>query len=138
MAAARARTAASPTPPGGDSGFARTGAGVTSLQVAGNYKATEVSEGVEYLLQFRPLGTADPGGQFYYGLYYATNGIYQAQGIGDWGRKAWTAWYPAVVRSLVATQRPEGKWDGDYDPFSTAVPLLILAIPCRYLPIYQR
>lgn len=125
--------------PGGESGFARAGAGVTSLQVAGNYKATEVSEGVDYLLQFKPLGTKDHDQHFYYyGLYYATMGIYQAQGIGAWGRKAWTAWYPAVVNSLVSSQKPDGKWEGPYDQFSTAVPLLILAIPCRYLPIYQR
>jgi prenyltransferase beta subunit len=124
--------------PGSDSGFARTGAGVTSLQVAGNYKATEVSEGVEYILRFKPLGTADPGGFYYYGLYYTTMGIYQAQGIGLAGRKAWAQWYPAVVNSLVSTQTGEGKWDGEYDPFPTAMANLILTIPCRYLPVYQR
>jgi prenyltransferase beta subunit len=125
--------------PGGGSGFARTGAGVTSLQVAGNYKASEVSEGVDFLLQFKPLGTrAEETNFYYYGLYYATMGIYQAQGIGAWGRKAWQTWYPAVTKSLVASQTAEGKWDGPYDQFACAVPLLILAIPCRYLPIYQR
>jgi hypothetical protein len=125
--------------PGGESGFARTGAGVTSLQVAGNYKAAEVSEGVDFLMQFKPLGQrAENDAFYYYGLYYATMGTYQAQSIGAWGRKAWQAWYPAVTKSLIAAQKPEGKWDGPYDQFSTAVPLLILAIPCRYLPIYQR
>jgi hypothetical protein len=125
--------------PGSDSGFARTGAGVTSLQVAGNYRANEVTEGVDYLLQFKPLGTREEQGGFYmYGLYYATMGIYQAQGIGAWGRKAWTAWYPAVIKSLTGSQAQDGHWDGGYDQFSTAIPLMILAIPCRYLPIYQR
>ncbi len=125
--------------PGGESGFARAGAGVTSLQVAGNYKATEISEGVDYILKFKPLGTQTTDQNFYYyGLYYSTMGIYQAQSIGAWGRKAWASWYPAVIKDLAATQKPEGKWDGPYDQFSTAMPLLILAIPCRYLPIYQR
>jgi prenyltransferase beta subunit len=125
--------------PGGDSGFARTAAGVTSLQVAGNYKAAEVSEGVDYLLKFKPLGTQTVEEGFYaYGLYYATMGIYQAQSIGSWGRKAWSSWYPAVTRSLVATQQADGHWTGSHDQFPTATALLILAIPCRYLPIYQR
>ncbi len=124
--------------PGGESGFARTGAGVTSLQVAGNYKATEVSEGIDYILRFKPLGKQDPGGFYYYGLYYGTMGLYQAQSISAAGRKAWTSWYPAVIGGLVSTQGKEGEWRGQYDPFETAMANLILSIPCRYLPIYQR
>lgn len=124
--------------PGGDSGFARTGAGVTSLQVAGSYRASEVSEGVAYLLNFRPLGTQDPGGFLYYGFYYATMGIYQAQSIGPWGRTAWAKWEPAMTNYLVQNQRPDGSWAGDYEPFETAIANVILTIPCRYLPIYQR
>jgi len=125
--------------PGGESGYARTGAGVTSLQVAGHYKATEVSEGIEYLLEFQPVGTKKGEDEwYYYGGYYATMGIYQAQGIGAWGRKAWAQWYPAMTRDLLAKQKPDGSWDSGYKPYPTAMALLILEIPCRYLPIYQR
>jgi hypothetical protein len=124
--------------PGGESGYARTGAGVTSLQVAGNYKATEVSEGVEYLLQFQPVGEKKVDEWYYYGGYYATMGLYQAQGIGAWGRKAWAQWYPAITRDLLTRQTADGAWDDHYKPYPTAAALLILEIPCRYLPIYQR
>lgn len=124
--------------PGGESGFARTGAGVTSLQVAGNYKATEVSEGVEYILQFKPVGEKPVDEWYYYGGYYATMGLYQAQGIGAWGRKAWAQWFPAITRDLLARQTADGAWDDQYKPYPTAAALLILEIPCRYLPIYQR
>ncbi len=125
--------------PGDKSGFARSGAGVTSLQVAGNYKALEVSEGIEYLLQFQPVGEQKGEDQwYYYGAYYATMGIYQAQGLGAWGRKAWSRWYPAMTRDLLARQKPDGQWDSGYKPYPTAMALLILEIPCRYLPIYQR
>lgn len=125
--------------PGGDSGYARTGAGVTSLQVAGNYRASEVSEGVEYILQYQPLGEKKGDDEwYYYGGYYATMGIYQAQGIGAWGRKAWARWYPAMTRDLLAKQKADGNWDGAHEPYPTAMALLILEIPCRYLPIYQR
>jgi hypothetical protein len=125
--------------PGGESGFARTGAGVLSLQVAGNYRAGEVKQGVQYLLQFKPLGTRDPEAAFYhYGQYYAAMGIYQAQSVGEWGKKAWKAWYPAITKSLIESQHANGNWPAGYGNYPTAMCLLVLEIPFRYLPIYQR
>ncbi len=125
--------------PGGESGFARTGAGVLSLQVAGNYRAKEVSEGVEYLLTFKPVGTKDSGKEHYfYGQYYAAMGIYQSQSAGEWGRKAWNAWYPAITKELLGDQQSDGHWNGGFDQYPTAMALLVLNIPYRYLPIYQR
>jgi hypothetical protein len=123
------------------SGFARTGAGVLSLQVAGNYRAGEVREGVAYILNFPPLGNGpvERPDFYYYGQYYAAMAIYQSQSIGDWGRKAWGAWYPAITKSLIETQQPQGHWwDGYFGLYPTAMALLVLEIPCRYLPIYQR
>ncbi|MBA2480481.1 MAG: terpene cyclase/mutase family protein [Planctomycetes bacterium] len=125
--------------PGGESGFARTGAGVLSLQVAGSYRAGEVKQGVQFLLQFKPLGTRDPEAAFYhYGQYYAAMGIYQAQSVGEWGKKAWKAWYPAITKSLIETQQPDGHWQAGYGNYSSSMCCLVLEIPYRYLPIYQR
>jgi hypothetical protein len=124
--------------PGGGSGWARTGAGITSLQVAGNYKANEVSEGVEYLLTFQPVGEKKVDDWWDYGSYYSTMGMYQAQSLGAWGKKAWTQFYPAMTKAVIARQKPEGHWDGPQAPYPTAMALLVLEIPCRYLPIYQR
>jgi len=124
--------------PGGQSGFARTGAGVLSLQVAGDYKAREVQQGVEYLLQFKPVGDRDIREWYYYGHYYAAQGIYQSQSVGAWGKKAWRDWYPAITTELVARQDRSGCWREDYDQYPTAMAVLVLAVPLRYLPIYQR
>lgn len=126
--------------PGGGSGLARTGAGVTSLQVAGDYRSSEVQEGVEYLLGCQPLGKREEeNGEFrWYGLYYATAGIYLSQSIGTWGKNAWAQWYPAVVKQLTAEQKPEGKWEGPHGLYPTAMGVVILSIPYRYLPLYQR
>lgn len=125
--------------PGGESGMARTGAGVTSLQVAGDYRSTEVQEGIEYLMQCAPVGKTEEKKEFlWYGLYYATVGIYQAQSIGTWGRSAWAQWYPAVVNFAVAQQKPTGEWPGSHGLYTTAMGVVILAIPLRYLPLYQR
>lgn len=126
--------------PGGESGFARTGAGVTSLQVAGDYRAGEVTEGIEYILTFKPLGekTMEQKEFYHYGLYYATMGMYQAQSLGASGRKWWSQWYPAVMKDLVSRQDADGHWKGNLDVYDTAMGVLILTIPYRYLPIYQR
>lgn len=124
------------------SSWARAGAGITSLQVAGNYRANEVTEGIDYIMQFAPVGEKKPGPDeevwFFYGIYYCTMGLYQGQALGAVGRKQWQKFYPAVVRELCARQKPDGKWDGPYDPYPTAMSILCLTIPYRYLPIYQR
>ena len=126
--------------PGGGSGLARTGAGVTSLQVAGDYRSTEVQEGVEFLLGCQPLGKREEDNKEFrfYGLYYATAGIYLSQSIGTWGKTAWNQWYPAVVKQLVVEQKPDGKWEGQHVLNNTAMGVVILSIPYRYLPLYQR
>lgn len=126
--------------PGGGSGMARTGAGVTSLQVAGDYRSIEVQEGVEYLLECEPVGKRkdDNAEFFWYGAYYATVGIYQAQSIGTWGKNAWAQWYPAMTRVITERQKPDGKWDGPHGLYPTAMAVVVLAIPYRYLPLYQK
>jgi len=106
---------------------------------AGNYRATEVLEAIDYLLQRQPVGDIKVDGQWYsYGIYYGTMGMYQAQSLGAYGRRAWERWFPAVTRDLLARQKPNGSWDGGTAPYPTAMALQVLAIPYRYLPVYQR
>lgn len=127
------------TPGNGKSGFALTGAGVLSLQVAGNYRAKEVMEGVDYLISHEPVGKVPAEKEhYYYGQYYAAMGIYQAQSAGEWGRRAWNQWYPAITKSLISTQQADGRWSSGYDQYPTAMAALVLNIPYRFLPIYQR
>jgi hypothetical protein len=111
------------------------------LQVAGDYRAQEVVAGIEYLVQFKPAGPKEMDGGndvYYYGMYYSTMGIYQAQSLGDQGRKWWSTWYPAVLRDLVQRQQPDGHWIASFEAYDTAMAILVLSIPYRYLPIYQR
>lgn len=108
-----------------DRGVARTGAGMFSLQVCGEYDDPRIALGMKYLEQ---RGMFD--GQWkYYGMYYVSAALYQLGGTA-WGKN-----YPKLREELVRTQQREGNWGETY---KTAMAVLTLAVPYRYLPIYQR
>jgi hypothetical protein len=114
-----------------DPGFARTAAGVASLLMCGERNSDEVKRGLHYLLA-EPDSTFRPGHQwFHYGHYYAVLAMYQA------GEDYYQRWYPRIRDSLVASQGKDGSWSsrGDY---CTPMSILILGVPYRFLPIYQR
>ena len=113
----------------GPSALARSAAGVASLQFAGKYKAEEeaIKKGIAYLLQELPKGDA---GNYYYAHYYGAHAAYFA------GEPYWSQWYTEARRQLLAKQGADGSWNGSV--LNTAWSVLVLSIPHRYLPIYQR
>lgn len=137
--------------PGGRSSFPLTAAGVASLQARGDYAADEIKRGLEFMEKYRyPDGDITDRyyvNFFYYGQYYAAQAMYHAQ-----ERHYWKEWYPAMVRQLVTStdaslyyhpyrSGPEsGYWSRCRygDAYATAVVTLILQIPFKYLPIFQR
>ena len=109
-----------------DLGIARTGAGMFSLQVCGQYDDPRIAGGLKYL---------DRHGMFdnqweHYGLYYISAALYQMGGA------AWAKNYPVIRERLVKTQSRDGRWGNE--PYKTSMAVLTLAIPYHYLPIYQR
>jgi hypothetical protein len=119
---------------GGGSGFARSAAGVAALYYAGVFEGEELTNGLRYIARFTPGRTNAPQveGHFYYGNYYAVQAMFLAGG--DW----WARWYPAVREQLVALQdKRTGAWRGDHsEDYATAMALIILQMPNRYLPVY--
>jgi hypothetical protein len=131
-------------PQGGPPGFARTAAGIDALYSSGLYESKELEQALKYLLTFKP-GGGNPGGagifgnlesqvHYHYGHYYAAQTMWIA------GGDYWKEWYPAIRNELVNTQRPDGAWfTNQFSPeYATAMSLIILQIPNRYLPILQR
>jgi len=121
---------------GGGSGFARTGAGIASLFYAGVYQGKEITKGLEYLRKFLPNkgnGRSDAEGNFYYGHYYGVQAMYLS------GGRDWAEWYPAIRDTLLQRQeKSTGLWTGDNtEEYATAMALLILQMPNRYLPVYS-
>ncbi|QDU72872.1 prenyltransferase/squalene oxidase repeat-containing protein [Mucisphaera calidilacus] len=118
----------------GGSAFPRSAAGLASLYYAGIYEGDEVASALAYLERQRP-GTpqASRGGYYYYGHYYAAQAMFLA------GGEHWKQWYPAIREELLARQQPDGSWNGNHGTtYSTAMSLIILQMPNRLLPIFER
>ncbi|UCG33072.1 MAG: terpene cyclase/mutase family protein [Phycisphaerales bacterium] len=118
----------------GSSAFARSAAGVATLQYAGIYRDETIDRALRYLEQFRPGGDTERNvGHYFYGHYYAAQAMFQA------GEQYWRDWYPAIRDELLESQEPEGYWRGQAGTeYGTAMALIILQMPNRLLPIFQK
>ena len=114
-------------------GFARSAAGVMSLLMCGEGKSKAVQKGLQYLNTL-PKSVFKNEQYFFYGHYYAIQAMYQA------GEGNYQKWYPQIRDALIQKQGKDGAWNGGEGgtEFTTAVGVLILGVPYRYLPIYQR
>ncbi len=112
-------------------GFSRSAAGVMSLVMCGERDSEAVRSGLRYLMKL-PRSIFDGGDSFYfYGHYYAVQAVYQA------GEQFYNEWYPNIRDALLRKQAPDGNWPDPYN-MGTPAAILILGVPYRFLPIYQR
>lgn len=114
----------------------RSAAGVATMFYAGIYQDDTIEKGIKYLLE-----SAMPGGggdnarlHYFYGQYYCVQAMYLA------GGDAWARWWPAIRTELLEAQLDDGTWP---DPsvgtaYGTAMALIVLQMPKRYLPIFQK
>jgi hypothetical protein len=120
----------------GASAWPRSAAGIASLYYAGIYEDAAIDKGLQYLRVNAMPGTG--GGMsrahYFYGHYYAVQAMYLA------GGEHWATWWPAVREELLTTQNQDGSWTDRSvgDTYGTAMSLIILQMPKRYLPIFQK
>ncbi len=113
--------------------FARSAAGVVTLQSAGIYHGPELEKAVRYLERFTPGKVQQRPGFYYYGHYYAVQAMWHT------GGDHWQAWYPAIRDELVGGQQRDGWWLSDYGPeYATAMACVILQVPNDCVPIFQK
>ncbi|MEI6970117.1 MAG: prenyltransferase/squalene oxidase repeat-containing protein [bacterium] len=116
--------------PNGPPGWERTAAGVMSLMMSGQRGHQAVKTGLDYLLR-QPGAIFTDSPYYFYGHYYAIQSMYQA------GDKYYGDWYPRIRDALLKKQEPDGHWE-DPTGIGTQMAILVLGVPYRFLPIYQR
>jgi hypothetical protein len=113
-------------------------ASVATLYNAGQFDSTIATDCLKFVWdQFRAQeGWVKPGvaGHSYYAHLYASQGFYMA------GNEYWDKYFPATRDQLIAMQGPDGSWNGDGvgQVYGTSVAAIILQLPYKYLPIFQR
>lgn len=120
----------------GPSAWPRTAAGVATLFYAGIYEDDSIDRGLAYLFRTAMPGPGRMSGMphYYYGHYYAVQSTYLA------GGEQWERWWPAIRDELIGRQTANGSWvdHNAGSAYATSMALIILQMPKRYLPIFQK
>jgi prenyltransferase beta subunit len=117
--------------------LAISAAAVATLYSDGKYESPLASQCLAYVWkEFQPhMDTFEKGtGHEFYTNLYASQAFYQA------GDKYWDAYYPKTREQLRQMQEPDGSFAGDSvgPVYGAAVAAIILQLPYKFLPIYQR
>ncbi len=115
--------------------WALTAAGVVSLQSAGQYDSPMVQKGVQQLWKRLNQKNRMAWGNyhFFYGHYYASQALYQS------GWRNFQAYYNLLANQVLPNQKIDGHWEDDVSAtYATSMACLVLQLPVRYLPIFQK
>jgi hypothetical protein len=121
---------------GGGPRLAISAASVATLYSAGQFDSPIAVDCLKYVWgQFQASDGWNKGaGHAFYTHLYASQGFYMA------GDEYWDKYFPAARDQLIAMQGGDGSWNGDGigQVYGTAIALIILQLPYKYLPVFQR
>lgn len=125
------------------------GAGILALAHSGMHDAPETRQAGDFILRysftdynvqerFGKSGWVDD--RYHYSAFNCCQAMYQL------GGDYWRDFFPPLVRTLVASQNPDGSWDAEShsddriygNAYTTALVLMSLGAPNQLLPIFQR
>jgi len=116
-----------------------TGGGAYAAQLAGERGSEIVLSALRFLKERSPGIIEGNFGHYYYGHYYAAQAMVQA------GDDYYAEWYPQIRDALIKKQNANGSWGSGKNTagskvasYETPMAIITLAIPHRYIPIYQR
>lgn len=113
-----------------------TAAAVACWYNAGDYDNPLAIKAMDYIKSRIGRGGNQTGawGHYFYAHFYMSQVMWLS------GPDNWDWYYPSMRDSLLATQLPDGSWEGDSvgTVYGTALATFILQIPYRHLPILQR
>ncbi len=123
---------------GKESKFPRSAAGVCilfSLATPEEYGSKELHKGFQYLMRNYRNDDMFP----FYGAYYCTQAMFQA------GGKYWDEYFAYLKDQLLRNQKEDGSWaprvllgTPEVPLQATAMALIALQVPMRFLPIFER
>lgn len=120
---------------GGASSPALTAAGIVVFQDAGTYYDTAIEKAYRYLRLNMKVRDPKEEKWFFY------THLYVSQAMFNRGGPAWRRYFPEIRETLI-NSRLNNHWEkgrAQLGPaYETAIALLILQLPDRLLPIYQR
>jgi hypothetical protein len=118
---------------GQTSSVALTSAGAEVFMMAGRYETEEAKKAADYLKKY-----LDPKQTIGYHDFY-TN-FYGSQAMFQIGGEYWERYFTAMRDRLLTQQISDGSWRGDDvgSTYRTAIATMILSLPYRYLPIFQK
>lgn len=119
----------------GGSAWPRSAAAVATLYYAGIYEDDAIERGLNYLMRNAMPGAGMAGqAHYYYGHYYAVQAMYMA------GGERWGKWWPSARDEIIGRQSSNGGWLDNHTggDDATAMSLIVLQMPKRYLPIFQK
>jgi hypothetical protein len=115
-----------------DSALPRSAAGVCILYSLGDYNSPEIRRGIEFLVAHYTKTNNFP----YYAQFYCAQALFQV------GGDRWREYFRWVRDELLRRQKADGSWpSGTLEHSSlqrTAMALIILQLPYRFLPIHER
>lgn len=121
---------------GGGAHLPISAAAIATLYNAGQYDSKLADSCLQYVKKQFDLqkNNWQNGGHAYYTNLYAAQAFYQA------GDKYWDGYFPDARDQLIKMQGQDGSWPGDWigKTYGTSIALVILQLPYKYLPIYQR
>ncbi len=119
---------------GNDTRLPITAAAICCLYSAGEYESPLADSCMKYVMQqFKSSQNEFNSGHYFYLHLYASLAFYQA------GDEYWDAYFPKARDNLLKQQVADGSWPPEVGPvFSTSLACILLQIPYKYLPIYQR
>ncbi len=116
----------------GRTSAALTAAGLSVLHGAGEYHGDAVEKGLAYLRIHNEFDRSKVP------FWYYTH-LYTAQAMFQRGGADWEGYFPRIQRELLEHRNGTDHWDSPFGKsYGTAIALLILQLPRRYLPIFQR
>jgi hypothetical protein len=108
-------------------------AAIATLYNAGEYDSKLADTCMAYVKKQYDIKAFNNTGHWYYTNLYAAQAFYQA------GDKYWDPYFPATRDELLRRQQGDGSWSGEVGTvYGTSISLVILQLPYKFLPIYQR